>query len=424
MEKLAKKECKFAACPFKKNSLECVTEHEKTCIYRSIKCKYFEKGCDFEAEIKAVEEHEIDCEQSLSEEFASELSFAGAAKEVKPKKNRARATKVQAKLMPDGLCWKHHKYGGGAHRCELPSECKWDDDFMLPSTSGTTFEHRESNALGAERSTCKFHGCSFSNKNPRRLKSHEMTQCPYRNLSLKDCHDAARDGNLDKIKNMIEYGGTKNPADKYGRTLMHVAAKKGHFEIVKLMLQYVEDKNPADKNGETPLHLAAQNEHFETVKLMLQYVEDKNPADKYGLTPLHLVVHSKCPIDGHFETVKLLLQYVEDKNPAAKGAGMVGPKGGVTPLHLAAQNGHFETVKLMLQYVEDKNPADKYGLTPLHLAAQNGRFETVKLILECVNNAFPKDYLDKTPLQYAIEENHTSVAQLFRSCDEKASVSE
>ena len=273
MEKLAKKKCKFGACLFMKNNLECVIEHEKTCIHRTIKCKYFEHGCNFEAEIETVKEHELNCEHGLSEEFASELSLAGAEKEVNSKKKRAREPKVQAKLMSDGLCWKHHKYGDGAHKCDFPSECNWDNDFMLPSTSRGTFERRDNVTLDAERTICKFHGCSFRNKNTLKMKRHEMTQCLYRYLSFQDCHAAVLDGDIDKIRNMIEYGRNKNPADKEGLTPLHAAANNGHMEAVKLILQCVNNRCPRDKIDKTPLQYAIEENHTSVVQLFHSYDE-------------------------------------------------------------------------------------------------------------------------------------------------------
>ena len=164
--------------------------------------------------------------------------------------------------------------------------------------------------LDEEKNICKFHGCSFRNKNPRKLKIHEKTQCPSRNLSLNDYWDAAVNGDINIIKNMIEYGRDKNPADKDGVTALHYALSVGQLEVVQLILQHVEDKNPAAKDGYTALHCAAETGNLEIVQFFMRNVEDKNPAAKDGRTPLHAAA-----VSGNVEVVQKILDCVNDRHP-------------------------------------------------------------------------------------------------------------
>jgi ankyrin repeat protein len=60
----------------------------------------------------------------------------------------------------------------------------------------------------------------------------------------------------------------KNPAAKNGMTPLHWAAKYGQLEMVKLLLENAEDKNPADNEDKTPLLLAEVEGHVEIVKLI------------------------------------------------------------------------------------------------------------------------------------------------------------
>ena len=440
LEKLEKKKCKFDACNFERNSLALVTDHEENCIHKTFKCRWSEHGCNFEAPTRTlIREHEDnDCEHNLSQEFEAELTLTEAAKKEKPRKGkRTKKAEAQATLMSDGLCWKHHKYGDGARNCDLPAQCQWDNDFMVPSTSGSSLQHRETSVLDTEISICKFHGCSFRNKNPKKLKIHEKTQCPFRNLSFKDCWDAAENGDINIIKNMVEYGREKNPAEEDGTTPLHIAASNGHVDIVQLILQNADETNPADKDGITPLHTASGFGHVSVVQLILQNVREKNPANNDGKTPLHGAAHNgfvevvklflqnvdeKNPsingtntplhlaaLNGHVEVVQLIMQAVEDKNPAEKN--------GVTPLHGAAHNGHVEVVQLYMGILENKNPADKNGRTPLHVAARNGHVVVVQKILEWVNDRHPRDRKGKTPLQHAIEKQQSSVVQLINNSE-------
>ena len=177
LEKLDKKKCKFDGCPFERNSSALVTEHEENCSHKTFKCRWSEHGCNFEAPNKAfVREHEDnECEHNLSKQIEAELSIAQAANKEKPKKEkpkkdkRTRKAEATATLMPDGLCWKHHKYGERAHKCDLPSQCIWNNESVLPSASGPSFEHKETSVLEAEESVCKFHGCSLGVVNAKKF---------------------------------------------------------------------------------------------------------------------------------------------------------------------------------------------------------------------------------------------------------------
>ena len=47
----------------------------------------------------------------------------------------------------------------------------------------------------------------------------------------------------------------KNPSNYHGVTPLHLAAKEGNGQICRLILDYVEDKNPEDNFGDTPNNL-------------------------------------------------------------------------------------------------------------------------------------------------------------------------
>ena len=50
-----------------------------------------------------------------------------------------------------------------------------------------------------------------------------------------------------------------------GRTALHVAAKRGDLEICKIIMEHTDDKNPNKKYfGTTPLHEAASGGHLQT----------------------------------------------------------------------------------------------------------------------------------------------------------------
>ena len=89
--------------------------------------------------------------------------------------------------------------------------------------------------------------------------------------------------------------------------------------------------------------------------------------------------------------------------------------GGVTRLHVAAQNGYLSVCEAILEYAEDKNPRDSFGWTPLHLAAQGGHLSICKLLMKYAEDKHPTNSGGMTPLDVAAECGHRQIICFFLS---------
>ena len=83
--------------------------------------------------------------------------------------------------------------------------------------------------------------------------------------------------------------------------------------------------------------------------------------------------------------------------------------GGVTRLHVAAQNGYLSVCEAILEYAKDKNPRDPFGWTPLHLAAQGGHLSICKLLMRYAEDKHPIDSDGITPLDIASACGHRQI---------------
>jgi ankyrin repeat protein len=181
--------------------------------------------------------------------------------------------------------------------------------------------------------------------------------------------NAANDGNVALVNELLEKDADVNAANKDGMTALMFASGRGHTETAKLLIEKGADVNAADKNGMTALMVASVNGRTEMAKLLIEKGADVNVTGKDGRTTLMLASGN-----GHTETAKFLIEKGVDVNSVINN--------GLTALMLASSFGHTETVKLLREKGADVNTVNKYGHTALMLASENGHTETAKLLRE------------------------------------------
>lgn len=165
--------------------------------------------------------------------------------------------------------------------------------------------------------------------------------------SEKTFHQAARDGDVKRVKELLAEGAIPDVQDENGKTPLHVAAERGHENVVNLLLfshqlprSFPTDKQPKpanpnikDNDGKIPLHCAAAGGHNQIVVLLLSRSVDSNVQDNYGSTPLHYAVEG-----GHMEVIVYLLE----ERPQWRD---IKDKQGRTPLYLASLKGDVLVIR-------------------------------------------------------------------------------
>jgi ankyrin repeat protein len=179
------------------------------------------------------------------------------------------------------------------------------------------------------------------------------------------------------------------------------AAKNGDIEVVKQHLAAGADVNMEAGDGTTPLHNAAIYGHKEVGEILIAEGADVNAKDDKGRTPLDLAI----------------------KENKTKTADLLRKHGGKTSEELnalidAAKNGDIEVVKQHLAAGADVNAKIADGTTPLHNAAVYGHTEVAELLI--ANGANMNAIIvsgrnqGKTPLDLAIWRKKTETADLLR----------
>lgn len=196
--------------------------------------------------------------------------------------------------------------------------------------------------------------------------------------------DAASNGNIAEMKNLIAEGADVNCCTNYGTgTPLMSAAFNHNIEAIKLLLDAGADVNLQGSQGETALAQVVKKcmhtkEALQIAELLLHRGADPNIKDTKGQT---LFERSSTSLVYHCEKMnKLLVAYKKQEPPAADtssrykrdlNAGLVK----------AAGEGNIEEMKTLLAGGADVNCCKDQG-TPLMLAAFHRQTQAVKSLLE------------------------------------------
>jgi ankyrin repeat protein len=224
---------------------------------------------------------------------------------------------------------------------------------------------------------------------------------------------AAREGDLESAKLLVDAGADVNQVTEYGWSALLTATNNRNYRVGAFLLERGADPNIANKGGWTPLYLATDNrnieggdypvpesdmDELEYIELLLDHGADPNQRIgentlsrtiftmqwffEAGATPLVRAAQS-----GDVELIKLLLAHGADpKIPTEHGdtaltaVSGIGWVEGVT-FERSPQES-YETAKLLLDLGVNPNAANAEGRTALMGAAHKGRNDIIQLLVD------------------------------------------
>jgi ankyrin len=224
---------------------------------------------------------------------------------------------------------------------------------------------------------------------------------------------AARRGDIESARVLLEAGAGVNHVTQYGWTALLAATQNRYYKLGAFLLDHGADPNIANKGGWAPLYLATDNrniengdyptrqpdmDHLDYIKLLLARGANVNGRVKDSTETRTIFTHQwlyeagatpflRAAQSGDVTLLKLLLEYGADPNiPTANGttplmvAAGIGWVEGVTNEWGAKEN--LETVRLLLNLGAGVNAADGDGRTAMHGAAHKGRNDVVQILVD------------------------------------------
>jgi len=236
--------------------------------------------------------------------------------------------------------------------------------------------------------------------------------------------DAAKNGDKDTLRALLQKGASVNAAEGDGSTALHWASYRDDIETADLLIRAGAKVNAANDLGVTPLWTASQNGSEAMVRRLLEAGANPNAALLAGETPVMVASRTGNPkvveqllarganVNAHGSRGQTALMWaVSEKHPdvvkvlIAHGANIQTrsdswsqvmavephgylpynrdiPAGNETALLFAARAGDLASAKLLVAAGAKVNDVDAWGVSATTLAAHSDYRDVVEFLLD------------------------------------------
>ncbi|AZQ59430.1 ankyrin repeat domain-containing protein [Maribacter sp. MJ134] len=163
--------------------------------------------------------------------------------------------------------------------------------------------------------------------------------------------------------------------DDEGNNLFHYAARGGNIELLKKLIEKGLSYNSLNKLGGNAILMASQGadqlkDGLTTFKYLENLGLEANITDKQGRNPLHAIAYKSDDLS--------LFEYFIEKGVDVNKQD----KGGDSPFMNAANSNTLSVVEFLFDYVEDINTKDENGRSALAMAVNRNSADIVKYLLQ------------------------------------------
>ncbi|KAG5490442.1 hypothetical protein JKF63_00562 [Porcisia hertigi] len=211
--------------------------------------------------------------------------------------------------------------------------------------------------------------------------------------SMEKIHVAARKGQTDEVRRLIDTGVSPTIQNRFGCTALHLACKFGCVETAKYLARAAEVHS--SWHGQKPVHLAVMANKLDLVEALVEGAKER------GQLP------------------EILLNECDEREVHEIGSHVKHCRG-QTALHWCVGLGkeYLPMIKLLVQLGASPTAKDKADETPLMRAMEFCNREALDAMLENIpnKNSLRLDYADKkgySHLHWAIVSNSEDVALNF-----------
>jgi ankyrin repeat protein len=229
-------------------------------------------------------------------------------------------------------------------------------------------------------------------------------------VAASEIHDAARAGDVDKVRDLMNDGADVNAPDERGFTPLLWAVYGGHLDAAELLIDKGADaayKHPAfGTAADLSFHMECQKGYSGTTEFLMSKgaAFDPNGVGPRGLNRLRVAV-----MLGSNDMVQWLIKQGVDVNAAS-------PRDGSVALLWAARKGHLENVTALIDAGADINIVNAEGIVPIQWAAENGHTQVVEALVEAGASLDLRETTSGQGLMHGVSiYGHVEIARLLLS---------
>ena len=178
-----------------------------------------------------------------------------------------------------------------------------------------------------------------------------------------DIGRACIEGDLERVRQLIQEGQNVDRGGSYGWTPLMEAAFNGHDQIVRELIRAGADVNGKNNIKLTALHWASWRGHSSVIKTLAEAGANPNVQDVSGMTPLMVAAYY-----GHANVVVELIRAGADVS-VVSSREWLSVAAGSTALHCAAKQNTIKCGVLLVEAGADMRTRNKNSKSPLDLAS-------------------------------------------------------
>lgn len=190
-------------------------------------------------------------------------------------------------------------------------------------------------------------------------------------MTLTDLHKAAKKGDVEQVKRLVENGKDIESNDYNEGTPLVVACRNSKHDIARYLLKNGANPNAECRlNGCLALNYITSKGDIEMVKLL---VEGGADIDTIGYSNFHGAPLRHSIYCGFFDISEYLIENGADVNYQSGEYGY-------TPLHAACYWGNIDLVRKLLDKGARKDIPAYRGVLPAVIAKNRGKMDIVEML--------------------------------------------
>jgi ankyrin repeat protein len=169
---------------------------------------------------------------------------------------------------------------------------------------------------------------------------------------------AARQGEIDAAKALLDAKADINAVDSDGNNALVLAIINGHYDLTQFLIDRGADLNVAAKNGRTALYSAVEMHDVDWSPRPARKETDKTTS----MDIIHALLDHKANVNAQLTAPAPIEKHAQDMGDKSMGAG-------TTPFTRAARSADLELMHLLLDKGADAKLVGKDNQTALMVAA-------------------------------------------------------